>query len=872
MSMIYGLGAQEKATYMTPRMIRRRSAVGVALALLSSPVFADELWFPPSLVSEGGQAVADLSQFQQGGQMPGRYQVDIWVNESQISTRTLSFVSVTKADKRDSILDNTGLIACLKLADLRELGVHPDVIDALKLPESDDCLSVGALIPNATTRFDFQKMRLELSVPQVALQARPRGWIPPEQWDDGITAAHLNYSLNGSDNRGRFGNSRSHYLRLNGGINVGPWRLRDDRNWTAYDSEHYRYQKWQHGSTYVERAIIPWRSRLTLGDTTTDGDVFDSLGFRGGRLMTDDSMYPDSQRGFAPIIRGAAGSNARVSIRQNGYLVYQVNVAPGDFVIDDLYPMYASGDLEVTVSEGNGTTRVFSVPYSSVPMLLREGRVKYSVTAGRLRSNSERYEEPTFMQSTLIAGLPYGLTAYGGVQYADRYRAGTLGAGLNMGEWGAVSADVTHADSVLADDSRHAGQSLRFLYGRSLNTLGTTFQLTGYRYSTRGFHTLDETALKGMSGWLYDPNTVDVDGRPLRRQVTDYYNLFDSKRQRVEANISQKLGELGSIYLTGSRQTYWNRSGTSESLQAGFSSSVGVVNYNLSFSQTRISGLDNTDKSLFLSLSVPLERWLPSGASPVYATLSGSRDGRGNMTQQAGLSGSLLEQNTLSWNVSQGHSREGGNSGSTSLYYQGSYGTANLGYSHSDSYQQTSYGVSGGMLLHQNGLTLSQTLGDTSVLVAAPGAAGVPVGNSGGVKTDWRGYTVLPYASSYRENRIALDTSKLDERTEIDNAVSRVVPTRGAVVRAEFNARSGLRALITLLQNGKPVPFGATVTVGDSGGIVGDDGQVFLSGLSEEGILKAQWGREPDQQCTARYQLSQDDINGALIHVAHTCN
>nr|VXZ92454.1 Outer membrane usher protein fimD precursor [Klebsiella pneumoniae] len=33
------------------------------------------------------------------------------------------------------------------------------------------------------------------------------------------------------------------------------------------------------------------------------------------------------------------------------------------------------------------------------------------------------------------------------------------------------------------------------------------------------------------------------------------------------------------------------------------------------------------------------------------------------------------------------------------------------------------------------------------------------VENQTGVRTDWRGYAVLPYATEYRENRIALDTN-----------------------------------------------------------------------------------------------------------------
>lgn len=53
-----------------------------------------------------------------------------------------------------------------------------------------------------------------------------------------------------------------------------------------------------------------------------------------------------------------------------------------------------------------------------------------------------------------------------------------------------MSLDVTHARSQLADDSRHEGDSIRFLYAKSMNTFGTNFQLMGYRYSTQGFYTL----------------------------------------------------------------------------------------------------------------------------------------------------------------------------------------------------------------------------------------------------------------------------------------------------------------------------------------------------------------------------------------------
>jgi outer membrane usher protein len=45
--------------------------------------------------------------------------------------------------------------------------------------------------------------------------------------------------------------------------------------------------------------------------------------------------------------------------------------------------------------------------------------------------------------------------------------------------------------------------------------------------------------------------------------------------------------------------------------------------------------------------------------------------------------------------------------------------------------------------------------------------------------TDWRGYAVLPYATEYRENRVALDTNTLANNVDLDDAVVSVVPTHG---------------------------------------------------------------------------------------------
>lgn len=82
------------------------------------------------------------------------------------------------------------------------------------------------------------------------------------------------------------------------------------------------------------------------------------------------------------------------------------------------------------------------------------------------------------------------------------------------------------------------------------------------------------------------------------------------------------------------------------------------------------------------------------------------------------------------------------------------------------------------------------------------------------------GYAVLPYATDYRENRVALDTNTLADNVDIENTVVSVVPTHGAVVRADYKTRVGVKVLMTLMRNGKAVPFGSVVTARNGGAVL----------------------------------------------------
>lgn len=859
------------------RSFMKKTPLAILLSGICVTSLHAEMYFPPEMISADGHGIADLAQFRADGtQLPGVYQVDIYLNQTFVARQSVRFDAVQATEHLPSPKDSTGLVPCLSRKTLSTAGVKTELFPALMALDEEQCVNPAEYVTGSFSIFDFQKQRLDLSVPQLVTRNRARGETDPALWDNGINAALMNYSFSGTNRRSDYGNDSSYYLNLTSGLNLGAWRLRDNRVWNYYDSRYGSRQQWQRIRTYAERPVVPLKSRFVAGESTTGSDVFDSLGFRGVQLSSDDNMQPDTLRGFAPVVRGVAESNAEVSVRQNGYIIYRTTVAPGAFEITDLSPMYSSGDLEVSVREASGSVKVFTVPYSSLPSLQREGQMKYSLTAGRYRGSSDRYDEPSFAQGTLMWGLPHNVTLYGGGQFSPDYLAVQSGVGINMGNLGAVSADITHANSTLADGSEHQGQSVRFLYAHAFNPTGTTFRLTGYRYSTRGFHTLDETALKNMSGRLNDHDGLDDNGNPVVDTRSDYYNLYNNKRARFEVNVSQSLGDdYGSLWVIGVRQTYWNTSAGSDSLRMGYSNSLGPVNYSLNYGYSRYTN-DNapsyTDRSISLSLSVPLDRLLGrQSANPVYATFNGSRDSNNNVSQQAGLSGTLLEDKNLNWNVSQGYSRGQGTSGNASLDYRGGYGNLNAGYSHSKDWQQVSYGLSGGALLHSEGLTIGQPLGDTSVLVATPGVSGVGITNEPGVATDWRGYAIKPYASAYRENRIQVDTRSLDERTDVDDGVTRVIPTQGAVVRADFVARQGYRVLMTLTHNGKPLPFGTVVSTGNNSSIVADGGQVYLSGMEDKGSVTASWGEGAGQKCRADYQLIPSETASSVIRMNADC-
>lgn len=843
-----------KASKNAVRTVRRLSPCAVAALLAmaagtqaraDTPAAATqpaEVRFNEDFLRLGNGVPLDLSRYNKGNPAEaGSYRADLYVNQVWLgrSTVTLKAVGARSGDvatcfDRD-LLERVGV-------DLQRLSPEATALlpGAVPSPSKRDCVTLAQLVPDATAFFDNGEQRLDIGVPQAALRRQARGHVDPSQWDDGVPAALLQYDANYYRSKTAGRSDSQGYVGLVAGGNIGPWRLRHHGSLTTGSARGTHYQGTQ---TYVQRAIEPWGSQLVVGDAFTEGALFDSFGFRGVQLATDDRMVPESQRGYAPRITGIARGNAVVRVRQNGNLLRETTVAAGAFVIDDLYPTGYGGDLDVEVTEADGSVQVSKVPYAAAVNALRPGITRYRVTAGQLR-DSQLHSRRALFQGTVQHGFTNMLTGYGGVLLARGYRALVGGAALNT-SWGAFGVDLTGTAASLSGQERRSGHSVRLAYTKILAPTDTHVTLAAYRYSSKGYLGLREAVALGEAP---GPSRGDGSGLP-----------GGHLRGRLQLMLNQNLpGDMGSFYLSGSTQDYWNREGRDTQFQAGYSKSFGRVNLGLSAARQFDPLRKRWNNTVMLTFGIPLD----AGSREVYTTSSVQRDSSGAIDMRTSAGGVFGEDNAWSYSLNASHSRGGEGASKSSRTGGGATvahtspvatwrGSASAG----EGYSQLGVGVSGGVVAHGGGVVFAPAMGETLAIVEATGANGARVANASGLRVGPGGQAVVSNLAPFASNEVELDPKGLPMSVELKSSTQRVAPTAGAVVKLKFETSGGGRSVLVrvTLADGTPVPFGARVTdaAGQEVGTVAQDGRLLLrSVIADAAQYELAWGEEKGQRCS----------------------
>ncbi|MFT2793894.1 outer membrane usher protein [Serratia sp. T13T92] len=806
---------------------------------------ADAIQFNTDVLDISDRKNIDLSQFSTDGYiMPGVYGLVVHINKNDLPEKQIPFYAPEN--------DPNGSRACLNTALVDQLGLKESLKKELTWWHQGECLDESS-IKGMTVKGDLSTSSLYLNIPQAYLEYTDDNWDPPSRWDDGIPGLLLDYNLNARAQKNQRSGSNNYALSGNGttGANLGAWRLRADWQATqerqtgksATSSNRLDWSRY-----YAYRAIPVLRSKLTLGESYLDSGMFDSFRFAGASLVSDDNMLPPNLRGYAPEVVGVAKTNAKVTVTQQGRVLYETTVAAGPFRIQDINDA-VSGELKVRVEEQDGSVQEFVMNTSNIPYLTRPGSVRFKFAAGKPSDFNHHSRGPMFGTGEFSWGVSNGWSLYGGALAGGDYNALSLGIGRDLLILGALSFDATQSRARLSkEDGTLSGGSYRLSYSKNFDEYDSQVTFAGYRFSERDFMSMSDYLDAKYNG-----------------------NRTGSGKEMYTITFNKNFREWGlSSYLNYSHETYWDRPVSDRyNLTLSRYFDVGRFrNVSLSLSAFRNEYNNTKDDGGYLSLSMP---WGNNGTVSYISTVN-----RNDSSHRASYYNRIDEHNN--YQLSAGSARSGVN---VSGYYNHEGDAARL--SANASYQQDQYSAVG--MSTQGGLTLTAEggaahragiAGGTRMLIDTNGVPDVPVRGYGStINTNAWGKAVIGDVNSYYRNKASIDLNKLGDKAEATDSVVQATLTEGAIGYRKFDVISGEKAMAVIkLADGREPPFGASVRNArqQETGLVNDGGSVYLSGINAGEIMAVHWNGGAQCEIRMPTPLPPDMLMNTLLLPCHPLN
>ena len=797
--------------FSTTTTILRTGVLSGLISLACEVSAAEDIQFNTDILDLSDRTNIDLSQFSRSGFiLPGIYPMKVQINTLVLPEQRIAFYPPDD--------DPKGSQACVSAELAEQLGLKKSKTTQLAWWKGGECLDIRSLA-GTEVNGDLGTSTLYISLPQAYLEYSAQDWDPPSRWDEGVPGLLVDYNLTAQSINQRSTASRTG-LTGNGtfGANAGPWRLRADWQGRIEDETASRGKSLEWSRFYTYRALPSIQSRLTLGQNYLYSDLFDSFRFTGVALNSDDSQLPPNLRGYAPEVVGVAKTNAKVTISQQGRVLYEALVAAGPYRIQDLNNA-VTGSLDVRVEEQDGSVNTFKVESSSIPYLTRPGTVRYKLATGRPSGLHDGGQGSVFGSGEFSWGVSNGWSIYGGGISDNNYRALSVGVGRDLLAFGALAFDVSRANTTLQDDTL-SGASYRLSYSKNFEEYDSQVTFAGYRFSEKNYLSMSEY----------------LDARRYGGPVGGSKSLYT-------ATFNKHFRDVGlSAYLTYTDQSYWDRPSSQRwnlSLARFFNmGSVKHMSFSLNMFQNQErnqrTGTQSNNTGMFLSLTMPLGR---SGTLTTSANSSQNKN-----TYSARFSDQLDERNHFQLTAS--NSSVGG-------YLSHTADHADLSLSASlQENNRTSLSMSarGGATLTQYGGAghRSSGMGGTRLMVDTSGVPGVPIRGYGSpTSSNAFGKAVVSDVNSYLRTAASVDLESLPPNVEATQSVTQLTLTEGAIGYRTLDVVAGLKAMAVLrLPDGSVPPFGGTVKneKQQETGIVNDGGSVYLSGIRPGEKMIVSWG------------------------------
>lgn len=776
--------------------------------------------FDVQILQDRGFNNVDLSSFEgENDQFTGDYLVSVKINGEVVLYDQKLHIYIQNGANNACL--TTDLINKLPFKKVFRTEVEGNVVHET---DAGKCMGLLDIDEEIVAEFSEEEHSLNLTVPQLYLEAIDINWVLPAQRDYGVSGLFLDYSLIGSHRNSKYSdNERA--LRSTGiiGINLGKIRLRADYE---YDSEAREgVKKLDFRQYYGFMDIANLNAKLFVGELYTKSNVFESTRIKGLSLYTDESMMPAYLQGYAPQITGIANSHAVVTVMQYGSVVKRAQVAPGPFAIDDL-PAYVNGLVDVEIEESGGQIRRYQIDVSHVPFLTRKGVARYNVNLGRLDNfiKSERVNDNVF-SADISYGLTNNISIYGGTLFTTNndYKAINGGVGINLEQFGAVSLDITQSYNKANADTLK-GQSYRFNYAKRFGEK-TTLNLVGYRFSSRNYTTIN--------------NYIQM--------KTDHIDRLTLEKNRITLSISQNIPDWSaSVAASITKGTYWNKDAVSyynisasKTIRNGWLKDASV-NFSIS-RNSRFNGRQENEYMLFVT--IPLDAGYTRRVQYNAHYNQESHD----ISQQARYYDTAFG-GDVSVGVNAGHKRDFSGSldyGLSATFDKDiTFGRVQANVEHSENSTRVLAGVDGSITITKHGIaTHHQVYENGSRLIVDAGAPGVGVE---GVQSNFFGLVGISNVPAYYRMNYRVDNDDLPNNVSLSENVLNLAVADGSIAYRTLGAIVGEQVITTItLDDGSHPPFGAIVyRQGDierDVAMVADQGLTYLTGVSSSASFVIKW-------------------------------
>ncbi len=662
------------------------------------------------------------------------------------------------------------------------------------------------VIPGLTYHVDTSTETLWITAPPAAFTGTVVDGLFPENPRPQHTplGGFLNYDFLGSRN--------SELTSINSLLEAGLFN-----DWGVGTSS-FLGQNINHAHSQWTRLDTTWThddpnnmTTLQLGDSINDSGMA-GLAVRMGGIQygTNFATRPYFITFPLPVIGGHAALPSTVQLYVNGILKESQQVPPGPFSIPAVPVVTGPGTATVVVQDMLGREQIITSSFYATANLLKAGLDDYSFSVGKLRDNYG-VDSNDYGSSAATGTFRHGFTD----DFTGELRGETSGSLKDASVGGIFSTpDIGVLNAAVALSHSSLGQG----------ALG----IVGYQWQGQVF-----TA--GANIALASPEFTELG-----------YNGLPAPRKQITASVGTFMGQAGSAslaYLDQDSPLF----GEARLLTANYSVNVGRNGFFTANAFHSLNGSSNN--GVFFMFTFPFgER----------SNVSVGVQRQNNVDQ-----GFAQVQENLPTGTGSGYrvgAQVGPNAVNQAEYdYQNNVGTYRVG-ALSDG-GQTSYAgeAAGSLAFIGGGVFPARQIQGAFGLVQVPGIPNVTVyaNNQPVGVTDKNGDALVPIMQPYQNNPISLDAGTLPLSAQVNTLQQNAVPrfNSGVVVKFPITSTRGATLTITL-QDGKPLPAGATVQIVRQQQTfpVGLDGEVYLTGLATHNRLRASWDH---QSCELNVSLPQ---------------